>query len=175
MDLVRLVDKGVINALKENINGASIDVRLDSDFLVELEPIGNEPTFVDLETKQSMRTVALNVKSDYILHPGQFVLARTMETFNLPNDIAAEFKLKSSIARSGLNHLLAGFADPGWNNSRLTLELKNSCQYHSLVLKPGKKIGQMLFYRVNSVPHENSYTVQGRYNNTLKTTASLGV
>lgn len=174
LELVELVNADVINAPLENVNGASIDVTLDSTLLVE------KPEFlgkiVDLSRKQfpEMNSIIMDDEG-YALEPGQFVLASTREVFNLPNDIACEFKLKSSAARGGLNHSLAGFADPGWHNSKLTLELQNILQYHILMLVPGMKIGQMVFYRCKEVPEANSYATNGRYNNTMEVTASKGV
>ena len=44
----------------------------------------------------------------YYLAPSEFVLAETVETFNLPDDISAQFVLKSSRAREGLNHSVGG-------------------------------------------------------------------
>jgi dCTP deaminase len=38
----------------------------------------------------------------YWLSPGSFCLAETRECFNLPDDISAQFVLKSSRAREGL-------------------------------------------------------------------------
>lgn len=174
LELMELVEAGVIDADPELVNGASIDVRLDRTLLIEKShPI---PVMVDLSAKESPELLSLDMGvCGYVMRPGQFVLASTMETFNLPYDIACEFKLKSSIARAGLNHLLAGFADPGWTNSKLTLELKNSCEHHSLLLRTGMKIGQMIFYRVKSVPKQHSYAVKGRYNHTTEVTASKGV
>lgn len=174
LELVELVNAGVINAPLENINGASIDVTLDDTLLIE------KPEFlgkiVDLSRKQfpEMRSVIMDDEG-YALEPGQFVLASTREIFNLPNDIACEFKLKSSTARAGLNNMLATMCDPTWNHSKLTLELQNCLQYHILMLVPGMKIGQMIFYRVKEVPEANSYATNGRYNNTMEVTASKGV
>jgi dCTP deaminase len=174
LELVELVEQGVIDAPKEQINGASIDLTLDDQILVEKFQT-NDPV-VRLFDKQAPDMVPLSMTDEgFYLRPGQFILANTRETFFLPNTIACTFKLKSSIARGGLNHLLAGFADPCWTNSRLTLELKNDLQYHTLLLKKGMKIGQMVFYRVTPVPHESSYAVKGRYNDTLTVTASKGV
>ena len=174
IELLELVCDGVIDAKLENINGASIDVTLDDTLLLEKHH-AIEPT-IDLSRKQAPEMCALKLsESGFSLPPGHFVLASTRETFNLPNDIAAEFKLKSSVARAGLNHCLAGFCDPSWSNSKLTLELKNELQYHELLLKPGMKIGQILFYRVTPVPTEHSYAVKGHYNNTLTVTESKGV
>ena len=95
---------------------------------------------------------------------GEFVLASTVEVFNLPADISAEFRLKSSGARSGLNNLFACHCDPGWHESALTLELKNELRYHSIILTAGMPIGQMLFHRVKPVPAHKDYSVRGRYN-----------
>jgi len=174
LELVELVEAGVIDANPENINGASIDVTLGDTLLIE--KIQYSASVVDLSAKQSPEMVSLTIDpSGYIMQPGQFILASTQETFNLPNDIAAEFKLKSSAARVALNNMLATWCDPGWHGSKLTLELHNCLQYSSLLLKPGMKIGQMIFYRTTPVPEVNSYAVKGRYNNTTEVTASKGV
>ena len=60
--------------------------------------------------------------------------------------------------------MLAGWCDPGWHGSRLTLELKNVRLHHPLPLYPGLKIGQMVFHTMSSVPL-NSYASVGHYNN----------
>jgi dCTP deaminase len=131
---------------------------------------------VDLSSKESPEMLPHSMSENGIsLNPGQFILASTMEIFNLPDNIACEFKLKSSVARSGLNNMLATWCDPGWHGSKLTLELKNDCEHHALLLRPGMKIGQMIFYRVHPVPDEHSYAIKGRYNRTDTVTASKGV
>jgi dCTP deaminase len=80
--------------------------------------------------------------------------------------------LKSSRARSGLNHLLAGWCDPGWHGSKLTLELKNERLHHALPLYPGLKIGQMVFHSMSNTPM-NSYRDVGHYNNHLTVMPSV--
>lgn len=173
-ELHELIESGVIDADPENVNGASIDLTLSNQVLVETDSL---PNLVSLKDKQipCMEPIEIHNEYGFPLTPGQFILASTQEIFHLPNDIAAEFKLKSSVARAGLNHCLAGFADPGWNNARLTLELKNELKHHTLILKTGMKIGQMIFYRVNPVPEQHSYSVKGRYNNTTVVSESKGV
>lgn len=172
-ELHELIKHGVIDADPENVNGASIDLTLASQIMVETTPSYNLVSLKDKHTPQ-MEMVEIN-NDGFALVPGDFILANTQEIFNLPNDIAAEFKLKSSVARAGLNNCFAGFANPGWNNSRLTLELKNELKYHTLLLKVGMKIGQMIFYRVKPVPEQHSYSIKGRYNNTVMVTESKGV
>ena len=109
----------------------------------------------------------------YELVPGQFVLAETIEVFDLPKGIAAQFMLKSSRARQGLEHLMAGYCDPGWHGSRLTMELHNSRQLHRIPLWPGMRIGQMVFYRMSKNPMRG-YDQTGRYNNQPHVQESLG-
>ena len=173
-DLVQLVDAGVITGLASpsQINAASIDVRLADGILVE-RPHGK---FIDLAAKHAPDFDPAPLEDGRVyLYPGTFVLASTIETFHLPNDIACEFKLKSSAARSGLDHALAGWGDPGWHGSRLTLELHNTLQWQTLILTPGMPIGQIVFWRGAAVPDEASYATRGQYNNDLQTQQSRGI
>ncbi len=173
--LLELVKAGVIDAPVENISGASIDITLGEDILVEAID-HNRNRYVDLKAKESIDTLSWAIPEEgYKLLPGRFVLATTKETFNLPNNVAAEYKLKSSLARSGLQHLLAGWCDPTWNNSKLTLELKNVTEDHTLLLKPGMKIGQIVFWACEPVPDNHSYANKGQYNNQNTVTKSKGV
>jgi len=81
----------------------------------------------------------------------------------MPEHVAGLFFLKSSRAREGYENLHAGYADPGWNGSVLTLELKNSRQLLPLPLWPGLKIGQMVFFHMSQCP-VTSYAKVGHYN-----------
>ena len=64
----------------------------------------------------------------------------------------------------------AGWCDPGWNGSALTMELKNMLRFHSIRLREHDSIGQMVFFRVSPVPEQNSYAAVGRYNNDTSVT-----
>ena len=87
---------------------------------------------------------------------------------------AANFALKSSLARAGFEHLLAGFIDPGFSNSVLTLELKNARKMHPVPLWPGMRIGQVVWHRMTSSPNV-SYRYSGRYNGDSKVTGCKGL
>lgn len=146
------------------VNPASLDVRLGDRLLIESAESAELVEYpLDRHTEDH----------PYWLVPGQFVLAETVETFHLPDFIAAQFMLKSSRARSGLEHLMAGYCDPGWHGSRLTLELKNVRQLQPIPIWPGLKIGQMVFHRMAQVP-ERSYAITGRYNGHQTVMGSLG-
>ena len=147
----------------ELLNPASLDVRLGNFLMVE-NICDAELLRIDISDKTE--------DEPFMLQPGEFCLAETIELFNLPDDISCQFVLKSSRARSGLNHLLAGWCDPGWHGSKLTLELKNERLHHTLPLYPGLKIGQMVFHAMSNMPM-NSYREVGHYNNHLTVMPSV--
>ena len=171
-ELVKLVQDGAIEAVKpEHINGASIDLTLADGFYMEGHINGKVE--VNLGRKETPRMTYHEGR--LMLMPGDFALAATQQIFHLPNDVAAVYVLKSSMARAGLNHLNAGYCDPGWHGSALTMEFHNVLRRHTLVLHPGDKCGQMYFFRGESVPELASYAVRGQYNGSQGVQASKGV
>lgn len=146
------------------VNPASLDVRLGGTLLIESAQ-GPELVPYPLDDHDEA--------NPYWLQPGQFVLAQTLERFKLPEVVAAEFRLKSSRAREGLDQALAVWADPGWSGSVLTMELRNNRQLHPIPLWPEMRIGQMVFHQMSSLP-EHSYQQTGRYNNDACVMASKG-
>jgi dCTP deaminase len=137
---------------QELVNPASVDLRLGDTLLIE-----------SVEGPE-LKTYPLSQHSQedpYLLRPGQFVLACTMETVHLTADVGAQFLLKSSRAREGLNHLMAGWIDPGFRGA-LTLELHNVRQLQAQPLWPGLRIGQLIVHYLASQPGK-SYAETGRY------------
>ena len=174
LELVELVEAGVINAPIENVNGSSIDLTLDSVIMIEDEPKFNK--VVRLHRKENIELREFVMKEHgYHLKAGEFILASSRETFNLPSNISAEYKLKSSMARNGLEHLNAGWCDASWHGSKLTLEFKNMTNKHELLIEPGMKCGQVVFFRHEPVPYFANYAKRGQYNKQQKVTASKGI
>jgi dCTP deaminase len=146
----------------ELINPDSIDVR-----------IGNTAIFEDytgLNIKVSLEDTTKD--APLLIMPQQFFLSCTLEIFNFPNNICGEFKLKSSRAREGWGHSLAGWIDSCFHNSVLTLELRNNLNHGCLPLYKGLKIGQIVLYETK-IP-KATYAKTGRYNNFKNTQGSLG-
>lgn len=166
-ELCEFVERGVIEGVAmQDVNGTSIDVHLGNTIMVEayLDP-GVKRRLVSLRDKQGLDMYTMNIEgSHYDLAHGEFILAHTVEKFNLPADVSAEFKLNSSGARIGLENALATWCDPLWNGSVLTLELKNLTRFHTIRLHDGCRIGQMIFHKSEPVPADRCYAVRGRYN-----------
>lgn len=167
-ELLKLIDEKVIQNIGiDQVNGTSIDVTLGNKIMFEHSGAAGRVSLKN-RGKLVMGTRLLD-KHPFYLRPNHFILAQTREVFNLPNNISAEYKMKSSMARAGLNHATAGWCDAGWHNSVLTLELQNVTRSHIIELHEGDPIGQMVFFKHEPVPDHMSYKVQGRYNNDLQT------
>ena len=137
-----------------NIQPASVDVRLDSTVLVFRN---SRLAYIDVRQDVSDLTEAEEIieGQPFILHPGEFVLASTLEHIEIPADIVARLEGKSSLGRIGLLiHSTAGYVDPGWKG-HLTLELSNVARL-PITLYVGMPIGQLSFLRLSTAA-ENVY------------------
>ncbi len=137
---------------KEQIQPASIDIRLGNTFsIVEDTSTG----IINLENEIKYKTITTD---SYILLPNQFVLATTMEYFDLPDDLTAFVEGRSSLGRMGLFIQNAGWVDPGFKGE-ITLELYNANRC-AIELKAGRRVGQLVFAKMDQ-PALNPYN--GKY------------
>ena len=130
------------------VQPASIDLRLGPDFLVFTH---TSAPYIDTRALDARLTERVSVGPDqpFILHPGDFVLASTIEHVELPSDIIARLEGKSSLGRLGLMiHSTAGYVDPGWYG-QLTLELSNVAKL-PIALYAGMYICQISFLRMTT-------------------------
>ncbi len=136
------------------VQPSSIDVRLDRLFRVFNNHLY---THIDPAERQDDLTTLVEVEEGqaFILHPGEFVLASTLEVVTLGCQLAARLEGKSSLGRLGLLvHSTAGFIDPGFSG-HVTLELSNVASL-PIRLWPGMKIGHICVLRLSS-PAEHPY------------------
>jgi dCTP deaminase len=130
------------------VNPASIDIRIGKTIMVEQQE-SDDFTLVNLE----------NRSEPYMMAPGEFILASTLERIRVPVDMALELKLKSSRARSAYNHSLAFWFDPGWDGIG-TLELSNVSRFRYRPIYIGLRIGQIIYHTLDE-PCIKPYS--GRY------------
>lgn len=142
----RLVDEGQIRIEPWDplmVQPASVDLKLGSSFRVFHN---HRIQVIDLADPPTGLTEHVEVEPDapFVIHPNEFVLGRTEEHVELPDDVVARIEGKSSLGRLGLIvHATAGFVDPGFRGT-LTLEITN---FNSvpIVLRPGLPIAQLSF------------------------------
>lgn len=164
--LMILSDKTIIKMLKEKtliiepieqeqIQPASVDIRLGNTFsIIEDSPSG----IITLRNKIEYKTIKTE---KYLLLPGQFVLATTIEYFWLPNNLTAFVEGRSSLGRMGLFIQNAGWVDPGFKGE-ITLELFNANRY-AIELEYGRRVGQLVFAQMDDIalnPYQGKYLGQ---------------
>jgi dCTP deaminase len=143
-------------------NQAAIDVRLGRVFSIakpwtqgvadEIAPFTDEPS-----PEPPLETVILNFGQSLIIHPHQFVLARTLEMLRLPADLIAYVIGRSSWGRRGLIVATAVVVHPGFAGP-VTLELRNLGET-PMALFPLDLIAQLVFHKIEvgtTVPTEPS-------------------
>ena len=145
----------------EQIQPASVDIRLGNKFsIVEDSSLG----IITLDLEAGYKTMT---SDSFLLLPGQFVLATTMEYFEFPDNLTAFVEGRSSLGRMGLFVQNAGWVDPGFKGE-ITLELYNANRC-AIELKSGRRIGQLVFAQMDD--HAlNPYN--GKYQNQRGATGS---
>lgn len=140
------------------VQPSSIDLRLGPVFRVFLN---RSDTHIDPRKDQAGLTETVEVADGepFVLHPGEFVLAGTLEVVEMPDDLVGRIEGKSSLGRLGLMvHSTAGYVDPGFRGN-LTLELANNATL-PILLWPGMEIGQLSILQLTT-PAERPYGSPG--------------
>src|SRR3954454_10115644 len=125
------------------VQPASIDLRLGTSFRVFHN---HRAAAIDLNDppRDLTERIEIDAESPFVIHPGEFVLGRTLEHVVIPDDIVARIEGKSSLGRLGLIvHATAGFVDPGFTGT-LTLEITNLTRV-PIKLYPKLPIAQLSF------------------------------
>lgn len=140
---------------EEQIQPASVDIRLGDTFsIVEDTSDG----IITMDNEIHYKTITTDT---YLLLPGQFVLATTMEYFRLPDNLTAFVEGRSSLGRMGLFIQNAGWVDPGFEGE-ITLELFNANRC-AIRLHTGRRVGQLVFAQMDApalVPYQGKYQGQ---------------
>jgi len=128
------------------IQPASVDLRLANKFMVMrhssipfIDPAQDVPA-----NYMDERRIFPQDGEHFIIHPGEFVLASTIEWVRLPCNLVGRVDGRSSLGRLGLQmHSTAGFIDPGFEGT-VTLEMSNIGRL-PVRLHPGMRVCQISF------------------------------
>lgn len=137
------------------IQPSSFDVHLGREFtyFVSDASAGIDPVHDDME--DITETVVADEGEPYLIQPGEFILATTVEHVEIPRTIKCDVRGRSSYGRLGvLVHATAGLVDAGYCG-QITLEMKNINQ-SPIKLYPGVRIGQLTFELLET-PAERHY------------------
>lgn len=143
--------------LETQLGSCSIDLCLGDTFRVfdhsrfpYIDP--NKKDFSNEVTK----VVKVKKGDNFIMQPGDFVLAVCLENVKIPADLMGRLEGRSSLGRLGLVvHSTASTFDAGWDGKPV-LELGNLGRM-AISLTPGMRICAMTFEELTS-PAETPYT-----------------
>lgn len=164
-----LSDRDIKKALKEKriiiaplpnlttqLGSCSIDLRLGNLFRIFDH---SKYPYIDPYQKDYSADITREVKlknsDQFIMQPGDFVLAVTLERVQIPDNMMGRLEGRSSLGRMGIVvHSTASIFDPGWNG-KCVLELGNLGRM-AVALTPGMRICAMTFEELSS-PSEKPY------------------
>lgn len=136
--------------LKTQLGSCSIDLRLGNLFRVFDH---SKYPYIDPYKKDYGADITKEVKlkntQQFIMQPGDFVLAVTLERVQIPDNMMGRLEGRSSLGRMGIVvHSTASIFDPGWNG-KCVLELGNLGRM-AVALTPGMRICAMTFEELSS-------------------------
>jgi len=136
--------------LSVQLGSCSIDLRLGNTFRV-FEYSRNayiDPSKKDY-TKEITREVKVKKGEHFVMQPGDFVLAVTLENVKISSDLMGRLEGRSSLGRLGLVvHSTASVFEPGWDG-KCVLELGNLGRM-AISLTPGMRICAMTFEQMST-------------------------
>ncbi|MGH7930110.1 MAG: dCTP deaminase, partial [Candidatus Binatia bacterium] len=134
--------------LPRGIREAGLDVRLSSSFIVFKHSATEvfDAISGDQDPREMQERVTKQWGERFILHPGELVLAATLEYLVLPSDLVGEVASRSSYGRLGLISVTASKIQPR-STGCITLELVNTSQT-PIALTVGERIAQITFHRL---------------------------
>ena len=141
---------------ERQIQPSSVDLRIGNEFKgfkIIRKPCIDPMDKTDMDSY--MESFYIDDGQPFIIHPGEFALATTYETIELPDDLVARVEGRSSMGRLGITmHVTAGYIDPGFCG-RITLEISNIGKM-PVALYTGQRVCQIVFETMTS-PSERPY------------------
>jgi len=136
------------------LGSCSIDFHLGNNFKIFNH---SKYPFIDprAPSNELMKEIEVPSTEAFIMRPGEFCLATTVENLKIADDLLGRLEGRSSLGRIGIIvHSTAARFDPGWNGVPV-LELGN-IGVLPVALYPGMKICSFTFEQLSS-PSDNPY------------------
>jgi len=140
----------------------SIDIRLGNQIMVAK----NIADVIDSDNPANFWEAKDISERGFILNPNQFILGTIHEKIGIGNGLSCQIEGRSSVGRMGIMvHVTAGIIHAGWgitNPSRITLEMY-SVNPNPVILRPGIKIAQLTFVRLDEAAEKGYDEMSGKY------------
>ena len=173
----------MIESFSEAVSGGGVisfglshsgyDIRLGTEFLIFKGSYGeaSDPKrFGSEEYRKRMFDEVVAETGPVNIPPHSYVLAKSLERFNIPENIQAHCLGKSTLARCGIICNVTPL-EPGWSGF-LTIEISNATPCPAC-LYPKEGICQVVFHQLSSIPEKNYSTEGGKkYQNQIGVTVA---
>jgi dCTP deaminase len=135
--------------LDVQLGACSIDLRLGDTFRIfEHSKFACIDPHDPDEAKELTTEITVKEGEPFILQPSDFVLATTIESFSLPDDLVARLEGRSSLGRLGIVvHSTASVFEPGWRG-KVVMELGNMGRM-PVMLYPGMRVCALTFEQLS--------------------------
>ena len=164
-DIKRSLESGRIKItpkpnLKEQLGSCSIDLRLGNTFRVFEH---SKYPYIDPAKRDYSNDITREVSKknneEFIMQPGDFVLAITLEKVTIADDLMGRLEGRSSLGRLGIVvHSTASVFEPGWDG-KCVLELGNLGRM-AVALTVGMRVCAMTFEELSSkaeIPYNKKF------------------
>jgi len=149
-EIKRRCEEGLLENYEEgSIGGAGVDLRVAKFYELKTPAklLKGERVLPEVEEIEGKQVT---------LQPQHYVLVETMEKVNMPDDLAAWMRQRSTLQRCGVS-LETALIDPGYHGT-LTFGMKNNSD-RDFVIEKGARVGQIIFEEVKG----ESKRYEGRY------------
>ena len=154
---VKPLVEGLSDSQVAGIEGTTVDLRVGALF----RPLSGAKLHVDSRVTPKIECVADLARGDrfYSIKPGEYLLAQTIETVNLPESIFATLSPRTTMFRSGL-FVACTYISPNYQG-KLTCAVKNLSE-HEVELELGFRILICAFYEIagKAVPYRGVWQGQ---------------
>ncbi len=133
-----------------DVKQVSVDLRLGRKF-TRFKALPERLSYIQMDKSiwQSLDIWEHLEQETYLLPPGDFVLAQTLETIRIPNDLVGFVEGRSSWARIGIAiHINAPKIDPGFE-APITLEMANFGSAPVLLRSVVDQPAQLMLIRIH--------------------------
>lgn len=123
-----------------NLQAASYDVTMSNKIMVQNDIVKT----IRLSSKFDVDNMFVHeyIEKKYILKPGEYILATIKEKINMPDDLAAHIRPRTTFNKLGLI-ITSQYLNPSYTGN-LQIGIKNMT-HNAIEIEPGLKIGQIVF------------------------------
>lgn len=163
---IQVTEKNGEKVISYGTSSYGYDIRVDNKFKKYITPRlsnGNESIAIDPKNIPTEIIDTYSETKNYtIIPPNSFVLANTVESFNIPPNVLVTCIGKSTYARCGKICIVTPL-EPGWSG-HLTLEFSNTTQ-RPIKMYLYEGVAQLIFHESTHLPNTTYADRGGKYQN----------